>query len=85
MSLVESILKKNIKKLTSVKKDLSTKYFLACYLMADTNRTRLGRLSISSYVFSDFTAGFLCFKKAGLENGTHQINQPLVIFDQSSS
>lgn len=67
MSLVESILKKNIKKLTSVKKDLSTKYFLACFLMADTNRTRLGRLSISSYVFSDFTAGFLCFKKAGLE------------------
>ena len=58
MSLVESILKKNIKKLTSVKKDLSTKY-LACFLMADTNRTRLGRLSISSYVFSDFTAGFL--------------------------
>lgn len=67
MSLVESILKKNIKKLTSVKKDLSTKYFLACFLMADTNRTRLGRLSISSFVFSDFTAGFLCFKKAGLE------------------
>lgn len=59
MSLVESILKKNIKKLTSVKKDLSTKYFLGCFLMADTNRTRLGRLSISSYVFSDFTAGFL--------------------------